>query len=199
MVVERVVQRIKKRKNEGFYFKKNWLDKPQADSLFSELLKLPWQQEALFLYGRWHTMPRKVLWVGEAGICYTYAKKKHQAKEWPKCLKPLVKRLQDNESCFFNGALLNYYVSGEHYMGWHSDNEAELGVKPDIASLSLGESRRFLIRNKKTKEKHEFLLDHGSLLFMKGKSQEDWEHSLPKMLRVSKPRINITFRKILSC
>jgi alkylated DNA repair dioxygenase AlkB len=81
-------------------------------------------------------------------------------------------------------------------MGYHSDDEKELGVNPVIASLNLGESRRFLFRHKKTKEKHELLLNHGSLLIMQGAMQHHWQHAVPKEPKKTKPRINLTFRWI---
>ena len=97
----------------------------------------------------------------------------------------------------FNAALINYYRDGKDYAAWHSDNEKELGPNPIIASLSFGESRRFVLRLKKEKQtKHEINLQDGDLLVMKGKLQTYWEHQLAKSAKKLGPRINITFRKI---
>jgi alkylated DNA repair dioxygenase AlkB len=98
----------------------------------------------------------------------------------------------------FNGVLINMYREGQDSMGWHSDDEKELGKEPVIASISLGASRRFLFREKENrKEKREVFLKDGSLLVMEGRTQELWQHCLPRSAKVKDSRINLTFRRIV--
>jgi len=96
----------------------------------------------------------------------------------------------------FNGVLLNSYRTGEDGMGWHQDNEPELGREPVIASLSLGAPRRFSIRAKTATARWDLTLEPGSLLLMHGRSQVDFQHSLPKTRLSVAQRINLTFRQI---
>lgn len=182
--------------SKNIVFLKNWLSKPLADSIFSELIQLQWLEEYIKMFGKLIKVPRKVIWVGDVGTAYTYSNIKHNARPWPKCLVNLRLQISEKCRCEFNSALLNLYENGGEYMGWHSDNEAELGLEPCIASVSFGASRRFLIKTKSTNSKYEYLLNHGSLIVMRGKTQELFKHSLPKMLLVKDKRINVTFRKI---
>lgn len=175
---------------------REWLGPDAADRLMRELLRLPLASEEIRMFGKWITVPRKVLWIGDPKISYTYAQKTHEPSPWPDVLKPLRERLQQETGQDFNGVLLNYYETGSDYMGWHADDERELGEHPLICSLSLGASRRFLFRQRSTREKAECFLTHGSLLKMWGESQKLWQHSLPKMKKVDTPRLNLTFRKI---
>ena len=84
-------------------------------------------------------------------------------------------------------------------MGWHSDDEGELGEQPTIASLSLGGTRRFLLKHKYRKELApvKLALGHGSLLIMRGQTQMYWKHQIPKTKRPVDARINLTFRRIV--
>lgn len=95
--------------------------------------------------------------------------------------------------------LLNLYRDGKDGMGWHSDNEKELGKQPIIASVSFGGERRFLLkpRDKKDATREEIILTHGSLLIMAGETQEYWLHQIPKTSKSVAPRINLTFRVIV--
>ncbi len=97
----------------------------------------------------------------------------------------------------FNSVLLNLYRDGRDSVGWHSDDEPELGKNPVIASVSFGASRRFVFRHKYQKNlKLEMELTHGSLLMMKGSTQHFWQHQVPKTSRAFQPRVNLTFRWI---
>ena len=171
----------------------NWIDSRLADQAFDELIKLPWKNEHIKMFGRMVKVPRKVIWIGDPGSDYMYSGVWHSPSPWPGCLQSIRSLVSEKCGCEFNSALLNLYENGRDYMGWHSDDEVELGPEPCIASLSLGVSRRFLLKSKITDTKYEYVLNHGSLLVMKGKTQELYKHSLPKMLRVNKKRINITF------
>ncbi|NRA46259.1 MAG: alpha-ketoglutarate-dependent dioxygenase AlkB [Oligoflexales bacterium] len=184
--------------SENVMFIKNWLGKEQADDIFAQLMALKWHDEYIKMFGKTVKVPRKVIWVGDEGASYTYSQVKHKPRPWPDCLNKLRSKIVESYGQTLNSALLNLYEDGKDYMGWHSDNEAELGIEPVIISISFGASRRFLIKSKSTGQKYEYLLEHGSLLVMRGSTQEKFRHSLPKMLRVNEPRINVTFRNILT-
>ena len=111
----------------------------------------------------------------------------------------MKRKVETKTNLVFNSVLLNDYVNGEVGMGWHSDDETELGSNPRIASLSLGVSRDFLFKHKYNEKlnKVKLKLENGSLLLMHGRSQHLWSHSLPKRLRVLDRRINLTFRNII--
>jgi alkylated DNA repair dioxygenase AlkB len=129
---------------------------------------------------------------------YQYSGSVNQPLPWLAELKELGERLTDFSGLSFNSVLLNYYRTGSQSMGWHSDNERELGSVPTIASISLGSPRRFLLRHRRRKDlpTHEIVLEHGSLLLMSGESQTAWRHSVPKTTRLVAPRVNLTFRQI---
>jgi len=112
-------------------------------------------------------------------------------------LLQIKNKIEGNITEKFNAVLLNLYRDGNDSMGWHSDDEKELGENPVIASISLGEERMFHLRHKNNKLlKFKFLLQHGSLLLMKGKTQHFWQHQIPKSKKINKSRINLTFRII---
>ena len=115
---------------------------------------------------------------------------------WDKQLQQLRIRLEQQLEHQFNSVLANLYRDGHDYMGWHSDNEPELGSEPIIASISLGASRPLQFRHKKSKQKYELELEPGSLLIMHGQTQSTWQHCLPKRRKVTEARINLTFRYI---
>ena len=119
-----------------------------------------------------------------------------QALAWTPELLKLKTLVEKQSQVSFNSCLLNLYHSGAEGMAWHSDDEAALGRNPVIASLSLGAERKFSFKHKTSKQNFSLVLDHGSLLLMKGATQSHWMHSLPKTVRVSEPRVNLTFRTI---
>ena len=173
----------------------DWLKPEEATDLFLELLTLPWQKEQLKLYGKTHLMPRKVLWIADQGIQYRYANKNHHPAPWPDALTQVRLRLQATVGCDFNGVLGNFYQDGNDYMGWHSDDEKSINDQFPIASLSLGTTRKFKFRAKQDhSNQRDIALTNGSLLIMPAGSQKHWQHTLPKMLKVTQPRINLTFR-----
>ncbi len=178
--------------------KQNFLDEKSSFTLLQKLSSLPFKNERIFMFGKWITVPRKVLWIADKGISYKYSNIDHEPFPWPRFLQNIRESVTQECHTPFNGLLLNYYENGRDYMGWHSDDEPELGPNPTICSLSLGASRRFLLRNKKDRTKKEYLLHNGSLLIMKGECQKNWQHALPKMLALPSLRINLTFRHILS-
>ncbi len=162
-----------------------WLDRLQT--------ALPWRQEQIQLYGRTHPVPRLSCWLGDAGVPYTYSGIRHDPTPWGP-VQPLLDRIQAHTGARFNSALANLYRDGADTVGWHADDERELGRCPIIVSLSLGETRRFVLRHKETRDKVEVELTSGSLLWMGGTTQHAWEHTVPRTKRPKAPRVNLTFR-----
>lgn len=157
-----------------------------------------WKHEHITLFGKEVLQPRLTALYGDKGISYTYSHREMEANVWTSelsILKQMLEKFCDSE---FNCVLLNYYRNGNDSMGWHRDNEKSLGVNPTIASLSFGAERLFEFRNySNKKEKVKITLANGSLLIMKNKTQELYEHQVPKTKKNLETRINLTFRKIL--
>ncbi|MCY4472742.1 MAG: alpha-ketoglutarate-dependent dioxygenase AlkB [Kistimonas sp.] len=177
-----------------------WLPPRRADRLFRSLYEhTPWRQETLFLFGRQHAVPRLQAWFGDPDASYSYSGISLTPLPWPADLQAIRDRLCRLIQVPFNGVLVNLYRDGRDSMGWHSDNEPELGSRPVIASLSLGERRRFRLRQIRNKKRiHTLGLDHGSLLVMAAGVQEAWQHQVPRTAAACQPRINMTFRCLLS-
>lgn len=176
-----------------------WLNPTESIELMSHLqLKVFWKQEPIVLFGKAVMQPRLTAWMAEQGRSYRYSGITMQAQEFLPELILLKAKLENLCGIRFNSALLNLYRHGNDSMGWHRDNEKELGPDPVIASLSLGAAREFQMRRYHDKsDKRKLLLEPGSLLIMSGQSQTHYEHQLPKMKQVLDTRINITFRTIV--
>jgi alkylated DNA repair dioxygenase AlkB len=175
----------------------DFLSVKESDSFF-EILKneIVWKQQEIVLFGKKRLQPRLTSFYGERNKTYKYSGLQMVPNEWNTPLSDLRKRIEAFTKQNFTSVLLNYYRNENDSMGWHRDNEKELGEFPYIASLSLGAERFFLFReylNKKNKIK--LNLKSGSLLIMQNETQTYWEHSLPKT-KTSGERINLTFRKI---
>jgi alkylated DNA repair dioxygenase AlkB len=169
----------------------------EADACFGRLrAEIPWQQDEVVVFGKKRVTARKVSWHGDPGCAYTYAGRCKSPRPWTDSLSVIKEEVESVTGVRFNSCLLNLYHSGAEGMGWHSDDEPELGPEPVIASLSFGAVRRFLFRHRTEKTAVELRLEHGSLLVMRGACQRFWQHSLPKALRIREPRINLTFRQI---
>jgi len=169
-----------------------------SDALFEALYnETAWQQHVITLYGRAVAAPRLSAWYGDTGAVYTYSGLRLEPLPWTPTLQTIKNRVEALAATRFNSVLLNLYRSGQDSMGWHSDAEAELGRNPVIASVSLGAVRRFLLRHKKQKLNMEIQLEHGSVLILRGATQQHWRHALPKTRKPSGPRINLTFRAIV--
>ena len=171
----------------------------ERQSIFDQLRDTtPWEQHVVRLFGRSHPAPRLSAWYGDPGATYTYSGLQLSPQPWTPLLDQLRQRVSTLTSKPFNSALLNYYRDGSDGMGWHSDDEPELGRDPCIASLSLGSERRFLLRHKTQSNlpTSQYLLGDGDLLIMQGKTQHYWKHQIPKTRRPVGPRINITFRYV---
>jgi alkylated DNA repair dioxygenase AlkB len=178
----------------------DFLSSADAGALFQTLrAELDWQQETIVIAGRPVLVPRLVCWYGDHGADYRYSGVQHHTSPWTPALQALREKVERRTGGRYNSVLGNYYRSGNDSMGWHADKEKELGTHPIIASLSLGASRRFLLRHNKTREQLELLLTDGSLLLMGGSLQHHWRHCVPKAPSAAGTRINLTFRLILNC
>jgi len=176
-----------------------FLSASKADALLGAFSsQLDWGQQAIRMFGRQVMQPRLTTFYGEAGVCYRYSGLSFQARPWSGALEELATRVSEASGQKFNSVLCNLYRGGEDSMGWHADDEAELGQNPTIASISLGATRRFDFKPKKTGEgeKNGIWLTHGSLLIMGGDIQHHWLHQIAKSKRVTDARINLTFRSI---
>ncbi len=160
-------------------------------------ITIPWENDVIHMFGKCIITKRKVTWYGDNPFEYSYSNITKKALPWTQELLELKKLTETLTGEIYNSCLLNLYHSGEEGMGWHSDDEKELKRNGAIASLSFGAERKFVFKHKTTKEKVELVLDHGSLLVMKGATQSFWLHRLPPTKKVGTPRINLTFRKIV--
>jgi len=153
-----------------------------------------WQNDVVKIFGKEIITKRKTAWYGDEEFDYTYSGINRKAIIWDKTFGALKEKIELTANQKFNSCLLNYYFDGNDGMGWHKDNEKSIKKYSSIASLSLGAIRKFSFKNIQTSEKQDLILENGSLLIMKNKTQEEWLHSLPKSKKVLKPRINLTFR-----
>ncbi|OAM31247.1 2OG-Fe(II) oxygenase [Eikenella longinqua] len=171
----------------------------EADACLHTLLhEIPWRHDQVRLYGKTITTARQTAWYGEAGAAYTYSGITRQPLPWTTFLLRLKERVEQHlhavSPTLFNTCLLNRYRHGGEGMGWHSDDEAELGTNTVIASLSFGATRKFAFRHNQTREKREILLHHGQLVVMRGETQHHWQHAVMKSSKISEERVSLTFR-----
>ena len=155
----------------------------------------PWEQKRYRVRGNEGPMPRLIAWYSD--VPYSYSGVDHPPAAFPPLVQDLRLHAQDVAGASFNSVLMNFYRTGGDRIGLHSDNERGLGDCPTIASLSLGAERRFRFKHRTTGETIALDLKPGSWLVMAGETQRHWLHELPKALRVTEPRINLTFRRML--
>jgi len=179
-----------------------WLPVAEADALLVELMAtVPWEVHRIRIYGREVDSPRLSCWIGDADATYVYSRTRFEPRPWTPALSALRGRVEEACGAAFNSVLANLYRDGRDSMGWHSDDEQELGERPVIASLSLGAVRRFRLKPRRADGRatvHVIELGHGSLLRMAGDTQRHYVHDLPKTAGVVEPRLNLTFRHITS-
>lgn len=175
------------------------LPQEEADAWFSTLRSgIDWRQEDILIFGERRRVPRLVAWHGDPGTTYTYSGTTHEPLPWTLELQAIRAGVEALSGYGYNSVLLNRYRDGRDGMGWHADDEPELGLNPVIASVSLGATRRFCLRHRRHKDlKLDLLLPHGSLLCMGGATQHHWVHALPKTRRPVGERINLTFRLLI--
>lgn len=180
------------------YFFSHFLDQERADDLLRRLRdETAWHQDEIRIAGIVRKQPRLSAWVGDPDAHYSYSGLQLTPTPWTPPLAQLRSEVQARCHCQFNSVLLNLYRDQHDAMGWHSDNEKELGAQPNIASLSLGAERRFLLKHKTRKEQRlTITLPHGSLLLMSGDTQHHWLHAIARESSACAARINLTFRQI---
>jgi len=172
-------------------------NKLQADLYYNKLMSsILWRNDEAIIFGKLIITQRKVAWYGEKSFKYTYSKTTKSALPWTKELLELKHVVEQRTGETFNSCLLNLYHNGNEGMGWHSDGEKDLKENGAIASLSFGAERKFAFKHKISKETRSFVLEHGSILIMKGTTQKYWLHRLPPTKKITTPRINLTFRTI---
>lgn len=178
---------------------RHFLKQSESDQFFDILFNsLNWRQEKIKFFGKEINIPRLTAWYGDEGKSYQYSGIKMNPNPWTPSLIVIKSEVETVLKLKFNSVLINLYRQGQDSMGWHSDDEPELGQNPTIASVSFGATRRFQLRHKsnKTLNTLEVALTHGSLLLMRGKTQHFWKHQIPKTSKTLTPRINLTFRAI---
>ena len=176
------------------------IDYPSA-LYYALLTTLPWQSDIVTLFGKTHITTRQIVWMGDSDASYQYSGHTRQAIAWTDSVfhvKHHVEQqlLKIGIHANFNSCLLNYYPYGDEGMGYHADDEKELGDQPIIASLSLGATRKFVFKHKKTQDKVELYLESGQLIVMHGDTQKYWKHSITKTKTVDEGRISLTFRQM---
>lgn len=171
----------------------------ESNRWLSDLLaNVVWKQEAIQLFGKEIQQPRLTAWYGDEDAIYTYSNIVNHPLPWLPVLRQIKHRCEALAGASFNSVLLNHYRDGQDSMGWHQDNEPELGNDPVIASVSFGATRRFQLRHRKRKDLETISIDltHGSMLLMRGTTQQFWKHQIPKTAQAVGARINLTFRFI---
>jgi alkylated DNA repair dioxygenase AlkB len=164
------------------------------DKLLSDIA---WKNDEAIIFGKHIITKRKVAWYGDDNYSYAYSGTTRHALPWTKELLELKALVESLTGTVYNSCLLNLYHNGDEGMAWHSDDEKSLGKDSTIASLSFGAERKFALKHKVSKDGTSVMLEHGSLLVMKGTTQSHWLHSLPKTKKVTTPRINLTFRTMV--
>lgn len=170
----------------------------RSRTLFEELRStVPWTDGTYVAGGRVFSMPRLQAWYAEPGIAYRYGENLHETAPWTPLLRAIRADVERSLGVRFNALLINLYRDGADSVGWHADDEPDLGDAPIIGSLSLGAQRQFLFRHRKTGAIEGLLLGDGELLRMNPAFQAEWEHSVPSDPKVREARINLTFRRVV--
>ncbi|BBI52035.1 DNA methylase [Vreelandella olivaria] len=179
------------------YYHGKIVDTATADMYLAKCLsKLSWEHDRAFIYGKEIVTKRKIAWYADKPVSYTYSGYTKMALAWPNFLRGMKQRVEGECGEVFNSCLGNFYSSGEEGMSWHSDAEKDLVENGAIGALSLGGERKFAFKHRQTGESVSLVLAHGSLLIMKGATQKNWLHSLPKTKRDIEPRVSLTFRQM---
>lgn len=177
----------------------NFYSTDNAHNIFTTIEHcVVWRQDKIQMFGKRVNIPRLQAYYGDSMLSYRYSNLTLQATPWIPCLAELKQRVSEHCQHDFNAVLINLYRNQSDSVGWHSDDEPELGAMPTIASLSFGAVREFQLKHRITKERLSISLAAGSLLIMRGKTQQYWQHCVPKRTTTRQPRINLTFRKIIT-
>lgn len=170
----------------------------EASSRFLDyfLQQHDWPDNRYTFAGRQFVLPRLQTWHADAGIRYSYSNNLLVTRPWTTGLLSIRAKVESRLAYRFNSVLVNCYRDGDDFVGWHADNEPELGQSPLIASLSFGVARPLAFRHKSSREAGNLVLPSGSLLLMRPAFQSLWQHSVPQDQRITAARINLTFRKV---
>ena len=176
-----------------------FLDSYESQASFESVLaETDWEQRDVVVFDREVPQPRLVAWFGDPEGTYRYSGLTLQAHSFSATLLGIKKHVEVVAGWELNSLLANLYRNGMDCVGWHADDEPEFGIDPVIASLSLGATRRFDLRNRETNETIKTSLSSGDLVVMSGACQREWIHQAPKQLKVQEPRINLTFRTVIN-
>ena len=171
----------------------------EANRFFHSLLQnIPWKNDEAVVFGKHIVTKRKTAWYGDSNYLYIYSNSAKQALPWTRELMNIRQIIENVSNTKFNSCLLNLYHNGNEGLGWHSDDEKSIQENSTIASVSFGAERKFSFKHKQSKKTISLLLEHGSLLLMKEGTQKNWLHSLPKSKKIIQPRINLTFRNMVT-
>jgi alkylated DNA repair dioxygenase AlkB len=154
--------------------------------------------DEVVVFGKHIVTKRKTAWYGDSDYVYIYSNTIKQALPWTRELLKLKQIVENISNSKFNSCLLNLYHDGNEGIGWHSDDEKSIEDNSSIASVSLGTDRKFSFKHKQSNKTISVSLEHGSLLLMKGATQKNWLHCLPKSRKITLPRINLTFRRMVT-
>ena len=177
---------------------RQFIDADQTDGILERLTAdLVWRSDVIRLFGRKVPIPRLSAWYGDKNRTYSYSGIRLDPLPWIPLLAELRDQASSRAGVIFNSVLANLYRNGSDSIGWHADNEPELGSKPVIASLSFGATRSFQMRRRD--ETHRAMIDlhDGDLIVMRGLTQTLWVHRIPKVAGKVGPRVNLTFRSVL--
>ena len=193
------LERIPMQDADVFYLRHLELAEPEELLLQQLIAGVPWRSEPVVVWGKKMVQPRLIAWYADAGRSYAYSGIQLDPIPWTLSLLDIKSRIERAVASRFNSVLLNYYRDKQDSMGFHSDDEPELGERPVIGSLSLGEERTFIMKHKTSKALRPVRLQlaSGSVLLMRGETQRHWKHGIPKETRRCGPRINLTFRRII--
>lgn len=183
---------------EVLYARRFFTSRAPEELLNEFISSVPWQQEKVTVWGKEHLQPRLVSWYGDLGAAYTYSGLRLTPLPWTTVLLEIKRAVELAADTDFNSVLLNYYRDHRDSMGYHSDDEPELGAQPTIASLSFGAERTLILKPKieGAAKPTKLNLASGSLLLMRGETQKNWKHGISKESKPCGPRVNLTFRKI---
>jgi len=172
-------------------------DRLATDMLGRLLVETRWNDGFYLAFGRRFPLPRLQAWYADEGIDYCYAENLLNSNSWSPLLLQLREQVNAVAGERFNAVLVNRYRNGQDSVGWHADNEADLGPQPVIASLSFGAARQFCFRRNADAHTHRLTLENGSLLLMKPPFQQEYEHAVLPEPEVTTERINLTFRRVV--
>lgn len=174
-----------------------WLTREESERLHRELVaELAWEEREIVLFGRRIKQPRLVAWAGDLG--YRYSGQTLEPRQWAPALRSIRERVRRATGVPFNHVLVNRYRDGKDSMGFHADDEPELGPEPTVASVSVGAPRRFvLVPRRGSSGRLEIELEPGSLVVMRGQCQAEYRHGIPKDARCASERVSLTFRRLL--